>query len=112
MDDDAHLLVSLPMLGREGGLEVLPQHRQPQGRAQAVRPVRASLNLGQDWTSFGFPDIFPAPVSRWKIPKREDILKVTALEIVAESEEAGPNMFVESEPLDVNSALFPRRVYA
>jgi homoserine O-succinyltransferase/O-acetyltransferase len=39
---------------------------------------------------FGFPDIFPAPVSRWKSPKREDILKVPALEIVADSEEAGP----------------------
>jgi homoserine O-succinyltransferase/O-acetyltransferase len=60
---------------------------------------------------FGFPDIFPAPVSRWKSPKREDILKVPALEIVADSEEAGPNMLVESEPLDDNSGLFPRRVY-
>ena len=33
---------------------------------------------------FGFPDVFPAPVSRWKSPRREDILKVAALEIVAE----------------------------
>ena len=60
---------------------------------------------------FGFPDIFPAPVSRWKSPKRGDVLKVPALEIVADSEEAGPNMLVESEPLDDNSGLFPRRVY-
>src|SRR5271156_59540 len=60
---------------------------------------------------FGFPDAFPAPVSRWKSPRREDILKVPAIEIVADSEEAGPNMLVESEPLDDNSALFPRRVY-
>ena len=44
---------------------------------------------------FGFPDVFPAPVSRWKSPLREDILKVPALEIVADSEEAGPNMLVE-----------------
>jgi homoserine O-succinyltransferase/O-acetyltransferase len=50
-------------------------------------------------------------VSRWKSPRREDILKVPALEIVADSDEAGPNMLVESEPLDDNSALFPRRVY-
>ena len=57
---------------------------------------------------FGFPDIYPAPVSRWKSPKREDILKVPALEMVADSEEAGPNMLVESEPLDDNSGLFPR----
>ena len=60
---------------------------------------------------FGFPDVFPAPVSRWKSPLREDIVKVPALEIVADSEEAGPNMLVESDPLDDNSALFPRRVY-
>jgi homoserine O-succinyltransferase/O-acetyltransferase len=60
---------------------------------------------------FGFPDAFAAPVSRWKSPRREDILKVPAIEIVADSEEAGPNMLVESEPLDDNSALFPRRVY-
>jgi hypothetical protein len=46
-------------------------------------------------------------VSRWKSPKREDILKGS----VADSEEAGPNMLVESEPLDDNSGLFPRRVY-
>ena len=60
---------------------------------------------------FGFPDIFPTPVSRWKSPRREDIQKVAALEIVADSEEGGPNMLVESEPLDDDSALFPRRVY-
>lgn len=60
---------------------------------------------------FGFPDVFPAPVSRWKSPRREDIQRVPALEIVADSEEAGPNMLVESEPLDDGSALFPRRVY-
>jgi homoserine trans-succinylase len=50
-------------------------------------------------------------LSRWKSPRREDILKVPALEIVANSDEAGPNMLVESAPLDDNSALFPRRVY-
>ena len=60
---------------------------------------------------FGFPDLFPVPVSRWKSPKREDIVKVPALEIVANSEEAGPNMLVESEPVDDAGALFPRRVY-
>jgi homoserine O-succinyltransferase len=58
---------------------------------------------------FGFPDIFPVPVSRWKTPRREDIQKTPALEIVADSKEAGPNMLVESEPFD--GGLFPRRVY-
>lgn len=61
--------------------------------------------------AFGLPDVFPVPVSRWKNPRREDIVKVPALEIVADSEEAGPNMLVEAEPLDDDSALFPRRVY-
>jgi homoserine O-succinyltransferase len=60
---------------------------------------------------FGFPDAFPTPVSRWKSPRREDIMKVPALEIVADSEESGPNLLVESERLDDDSALFPRRVY-
>jgi len=60
---------------------------------------------------FGFPDLFPAPVSRWKSPRREDILAVRALEIVADSDEAGPNMIVESVPLDKSGAVFPRRVY-
>ncbi len=60
---------------------------------------------------FGFPDLFPVPVSRWKSPKREDILKAPALEIVADSAEAGPNILVESEPCDNGRALFPRRAY-
>ena len=60
---------------------------------------------------FGFPDLFPVPVSRWKSPRREDILEVPALEIVADFEEAGPNILVEPEPVNGGAALFPRRVY-
>jgi homoserine O-succinyltransferase/O-acetyltransferase len=60
---------------------------------------------------FGFPDLFPAPVSRWKNPRREDILAAPALEIVADSAEAGPNMLVESAPWEEGRSLFPRRVY-
>jgi homoserine O-succinyltransferase len=59
---------------------------------------------------FGFPDWFPAPVSRWKSPKREDILKIAALEIVADSAEAGPNILVESAACH-DTGLFPRRAY-
>jgi homoserine O-succinyltransferase len=59
---------------------------------------------------FGFPDRFPVPVSRWKSPRREDIARVSALEIVADSEEAGPNMLVEAAS-GGTSAPFPRRVY-
>jgi homoserine O-succinyltransferase len=60
---------------------------------------------------FGFPDLFPAPVSRWKSPRREDILRAPALEIVADSAEAGPNILVEAEPFDEGRNLFPRRAY-
>ena len=60
---------------------------------------------------FGFPDVFPIPVSRWKSPKREDVQKVAALEIVADSAESGPNMIVESRPYDNFAACYPRRVY-
>lgn len=59
---------------------------------------------------FGFPDLFPAPVSRWKSPKREDIAKCEALEIVADSEESGPNILVESSAHE-SRALYPKRVY-
>ena len=60
---------------------------------------------------FGFPDVFSVPVSRWKSPRREDILKHGKLEIVADSEEAGPNIMVESGPYDRGRFLYPRRVY-
>ncbi len=60
---------------------------------------------------FGFPDIFFVPVSRWKSPKREDIQKITALEIVADSVESGPNMLVESAFYEDGKFLYPRRVY-
>ncbi len=60
---------------------------------------------------FGFPDVFPVPVSRWKSPRRDDILEHKELEIVADSEESGPNIIVESAPYDRGRFLFPRRVY-
>ena len=56
---------------------------------------------------FGFPDVFSVPVSRWKSPRREDILKHDKLEIVADSEEAGPNIMVESGPYDRGRILVP-----
>jgi homoserine O-succinyltransferase len=59
---------------------------------------------------FGFPDLFPAPVSRWKSPRREDIAKCEALEIVADSEESGPNILVEPGAHQ-SRALYPKRVY-
>src|SRR5574337_1299407 len=52
-----------------------------------------------------------APGSRWKSPKREDIEKVPALEIVADSEEAGPNMLVEAAPYDDGRMAYPKRAY-
>lgn len=60
---------------------------------------------------FGFPDQFSVPVSRWKSPRREDIQKHASLEIVADSDESGPNILVESVPYEGGEGLFPRRVY-
>jgi homoserine O-succinyltransferase len=60
---------------------------------------------------FGFPDVFPAPVSRWKNPRREDIARRRALEIVADCAEIGPNILVESNAYDDGKAFYPRRVY-
>ncbi|MFL5282269.1 MAG: homoserine O-succinyltransferase [Rhodopila sp.] len=60
---------------------------------------------------FGFPDVFPAPVSRWKNPRREDITRSPALEIVADCDEIGPSILVESNSYDDGRALYPRRVY-
>lgn len=66
--------------------------------------------------AFGLPDVFSAPVSRWKSPKREDVLKVKELEIIADSVESGPNIIVE--PLAYNDSgqgndntYYPRRMY-
>jgi homoserine O-succinyltransferase len=60
---------------------------------------------------FGFPDEFSAPVSRWKNPDRQAIAKRPGLEVVAVSEETGPNIMVESEPFGEAGRRFPRRAY-
>ena len=60
---------------------------------------------------FGFPDVFQAPVSRWKNPDPAAIAKRPALEVVATSKEAGPNILVESEAFGETGRRFPRRVY-
>lgn len=61
--------------------------------------------------AFGLPDRFYAPVSRWKNPDRAAIEKTDALEIVADSEGAGPNVMTEPESYDEGTAYFPRRLY-
>jgi homoserine O-succinyltransferase len=60
---------------------------------------------------FGLPDIFPVPVSRWKSPRREDILRQPALEIAADSDESGPNILTEPEAYNNRQNQFARRVY-
>lgn len=59
---------------------------------------------------FGLPDRFSAPVSRWKNPDPAAIAACPALEVVATSDEAGPNILVESESYG-RGRLFQRRVY-
>ncbi len=59
---------------------------------------------------FGFPDRFSVPVSRWKNPDRAAVEACKALDIVATSDETGPNIMVEAEPFD-GGRFFPRRVY-
>jgi homoserine O-succinyltransferase len=59
---------------------------------------------------FGFPDVFHIPVSRWKEPRRIDIENCAALEIVADSKEAGPNIIVESG-LNSSGVLFPYHLF-
>lgn len=60
---------------------------------------------------FGFPDEFSAPVSRWKNPDRAAIARRPGLEVVAVSEETGPNILVEAEPFGEAGRRFPRRAY-
>lgn len=60
---------------------------------------------------FGFPDFFPAPVSRWKNPRRDQIEKVEELEIIADSPDTGPNMLVEARAYENGAAFYPRRLY-
>lgn len=60
---------------------------------------------------FGFPDLFPVPVSRWKSPRREDVERCAALEIVADSSESGPNILAEAGTYEIGQAQYPKRVY-
>jgi len=60
---------------------------------------------------FGFPDLFPVPVSRWKSPKREDVAACKDLEIVADSDESGPNILAEAASYEGGKLLYPKRVY-
>jgi homoserine O-succinyltransferase len=59
----------------------------------------------------GFPDYFPVPVSRWKSPVREEVLKRKELEILADSEESGPNMLAEPAPFEGGKFFYPKRLY-
>lgn len=57
----------------------------------------------------GLPDVFDAPVSRWKNPLKQDILNDKRVEIAVESEEAGAGVIVE--PAGMIYGLYPKRVF-
>ena len=97
--------------GAKAALKLFHDVDSIKGRQKTFGLFEHRLVSDKTGLMFGFPDIFPVPVSRWKNPRREDILKVPALEIVADSEESGPNIIVESEVVGDNGALLPRRVY-
>lgn len=59
----------------------------------------------------GFADIFDLPVSRWKTPLRSDIQAHPEIEIVADSEDIGPNILAEVSPIEGAVSFYPRRVY-
>ncbi len=59
---------------------------------------------------FGFPDRFSIPISRWKSPDAEAISNCPELEVVAFSDEVGPNILVESAAYGEGKA-YPKRVY-
>jgi homoserine O-succinyltransferase len=59
----------------------------------------------------GFPDRFSAPVARWKNPRRDEVENCTALEILADSAESGPNMLAESAPYGDGQQRYPKRLY-
>jgi homoserine O-succinyltransferase len=59
---------------------------------------------------FGFPDLFPVPVSRWKNPDRAAVAACPALEVLADSAESGPNILAETASYG-GERLYPRRVY-
>jgi homoserine O-succinyltransferase len=69
--------------------------------------------LGEDLTGllFGFPDNFKLPVSRWKSPRPADVFANAALEVVAHSPEAGPNVIVESAPYANGTGRYAKRVF-
>jgi homoserine O-succinyltransferase len=58
----------------------------------------------------GFPDLFSIPVSRWKNPDATAVAACPALEVIALSDETGPNIIAESAAFD-GSRLYAKRVY-
>ncbi len=61
--------------------------------------------------AFGFPDDFPAPVSRWKHPDRTQVAQHPELEVVALSDETGPSIMVEGKTYNNGHDYYPHRVY-
>ena len=83
-----------------------------QGQAEIVRPVRASPGVGQDRPAVRLPRRVLRPgLALEKPAARRHPEARGKLEIVADSEESGPNIMVESGPYDRGRFKYPRRVY-
>lgn len=59
----------------------------------------------------GWPDRLDLPVSRWKSPDAAAVRSNPALEIVADSQDSGPNVLVEAAPFNGHGLFYPRRVH-
>ncbi|MDR3451051.1 MAG: homoserine O-succinyltransferase [Alphaproteobacteria bacterium] len=59
---------------------------------------------------FGFPDVFPVPVSRWRTPDPVALAAHPEIEHVAISDEGGTNILAETAPYD-EGLFYPKRLY-
>jgi len=87
--------------------DIVPHH----GETKTWGVFEHRIRSDETGIMFGMPDVFSVPVSRWKSPRKQDIEKCASLEIVAESDEAGVHLLVESGGYDGGKSLYPRRVY-
>jgi homoserine O-succinyltransferase len=108
---DAHIFSSLFLCwGAKAALKHFHDIESIKGEQKTVGLFDHTIVSDKTGLLFGFPDLFPVPVSRWKNPEEAAIKACPALEIVAASAESGPNILTEPARFD-GAHFYPKRVY-
>ncbi|MGE4352421.1 MAG: homoserine O-succinyltransferase [Bdellovibrionales bacterium] len=107
-----HVLSSLLLCwGAKAALKYFHDIDSVKGERKTFGVFDHELREDKTGVLFGFPDRFPAPVSRWKNPRRDQIEAAQGLDILADSVESGPNILAEPRAYDEGRAYYPLRLY-